>query len=234
MSAVRADPTALGTIPAKAMRYCEALRTASSFGWYAFPASSATLMFDGFDIYIEIDSEWELLTTEHASNPDQWWNTHCPTYLQDFAPPFVTSIGVPGYVQVWSGLLVQTKKNWSTLVRPIANTTVSGQYFCFEGIVETDNYAPSPLFVNMRLTASNTPVFITADEPLFQIQAIHRSCYAPETLNSYKEDLPENLTEDDWSGYRKTVRAIDTSVDDHDTGQYAVEVRKRSKSKKSP
>src|SRR4029079_13496259 len=32
-SPIRADPSVLGTLPARGFQYCEALRAASSFGW---------------------------------------------------------------------------------------------------------------------------------------------------------------------------------------------------------
>ena len=35
---MRADKAALGLMPTMAYRHCEPMRTASSFGWYAFPA----------------------------------------------------------------------------------------------------------------------------------------------------------------------------------------------------
>jgi len=229
--AIRADQTALGTIPAKAMRYCEPIRSASAFGWYVFAARPVSLLFDGSDVFIDIDSNWEVLTTEHASDPDSWWNTYCPDNLHDMAPPFITSIGAPGYVQIWSGLLVQTKKDWSTLIRPVANTAISGQFFCFEGIIETDHYAPAPLFINMRLLPTNVPIPIPSDEPLFQVQPIHRSCYSNETLGSMTVDEAENMSNDDWLGYRKTIRSNARDADDHETGQYAVETRKRAKRK---
>src|ERR671934_152775 len=34
---IRADASGLGTLPSRGFQYCEALRTASSFGWYVFP-----------------------------------------------------------------------------------------------------------------------------------------------------------------------------------------------------
>jgi hypothetical protein len=33
----RADRSALGTLPTRAYRYCEAITSAASFGWYVFP-----------------------------------------------------------------------------------------------------------------------------------------------------------------------------------------------------
>jgi hypothetical protein len=228
-SAIPADPTALGTIPAAAMRYCEALRTASSFGWYAFPAGTVTLMFDGIDTYMLHGENWEILETEHVADPDDWWNRYCPENMVDLAPAFVTSIGNPGYVQIWSGLLVQTRQDWSTLVRPVANTTQSGQFACFEGIVETDQYGPAPLFVNLRLLATHTPITFHLQEPLFQVQPIHRSCYAAETMRSYTVDEPKTMTAEQWAGYRGSVRLIDSSADDHQLGQYATRARRRAR-----
>ncbi len=226
---VRADKTALGTIPAKALQYCEALRSASSFGWYAYPAATSTLLFDGKDIYINIDSAWELLNTEHASDPDEWWNKECPEYLIDKAPPFITSIGVAGYVQIWSGHLVRSAGDWSVLIRPVANTTISNQYFCFEGIVETDQYRYAPLFTNIKILKTDIPITINAHEPLFQVQPVHRSSYSSEVLQSFSVSSLDNMAPNDWTDYSSTIRSNSVHDTEHKTGSYAVDVRKRSK-----
>ena len=47
---MRADPSVLGTLPARGFQYCEALRVASSFGWYVFPPIDFTLQWDGSQI----------------------------------------------------------------------------------------------------------------------------------------------------------------------------------------
>ena len=43
----RADRSAAGSMPTRAFRYCEAMRTASALGWYVFPPMSFKLMWDG-------------------------------------------------------------------------------------------------------------------------------------------------------------------------------------------
>lgn len=231
LPAMSADRSALGTIPAQAYQYCEALTTASAFGWYAFPAASITLYFDGVDIYRLEDNEKTKVGVEQLGNMDDWWNTHCPPQLTDMAPPFITSLGIPGYVQVWSGLLIKSRKNWSSLIRPIANASTSNQYFCFEGIVETDSYAPAPLFINLKLQVTHTPITLSAHEPLFQVQPIHRDCYAKSSLSKVKHRSITAGTEHavDWSGYAKTVRHVNPAVDMHQAGQYATTARKRGK-----
>ena len=40
---MRADRSALGVIPTAAFQYCEALTSASAFGWYVFPPMTACI-----------------------------------------------------------------------------------------------------------------------------------------------------------------------------------------------
>ena len=236
LPAMNADRSALGTIPTQAYQYCEALTTASAFGWYAFPAASVSLYYDGVDIYRLDGDDRVKVATEQLSGMDQWWNQNCPPHLKNMAPPFLTSLGIPGYLQVWSGLLIQSRRNWSTLIRPIANTPNSNQFFCFEGIVETDRYAPAPLFINIKLQATHTPIELSASTPLFQIQPIHRDCYSKSNKASTAQHNIQmqsitnaGMSDNSWNGYSKTIRHIDPTEDMHKTGQYATGTRKRKK-----
>ena len=47
---IRADTSVLGTLPSRGFQYCEALRSASSFGWYVFPPIDFTLQWDGSQV----------------------------------------------------------------------------------------------------------------------------------------------------------------------------------------
>lgn len=235
LPAMKADRTALGSIPVQAYQYCEALCSASSFGWYAFPAADIQLWFDGTDIYVANGQEWQKLKSQHLPEVDRWWNSRCPVELVDKAPPFLTYLGIPGYVQIWSGLLVQTVEDWSVLVRPLANVQRSNQFFCFEGIVETDRYGPAPLFINIKLNATDTVIELGASDPLFQVQPVYRKSYERKTLNVFENremcagdyDDSAVMTEKHWEGYRKTIRAADPAADQHQTGSYAREARRR-------
>src|SRR5690348_4003087 len=46
----RADRSAAGTLPTRAYRYCEAVTSASGFGWWIFPPTDLQFMWDGHDI----------------------------------------------------------------------------------------------------------------------------------------------------------------------------------------
>lgn len=233
---MRADRSALGTIPAKAYQYCEALCSASAFGWYAFPAADIRLMFDGTDVYVEHQGEWMTLTSMHLPGVDEWWDSQCPMELEGMAPPFLTSLGVPGYVQIWSGLLVRTRKDWSVVVRPLVNVDSSRQFQCFEGIVETDQYAPAPLFTNIKIRQTDTVIDISAEKPLFQVQPVKQESYKSRNLNAYSEHLLFDRTdghsvfsEADWVGYASTVRSARPTEDMHALGSYGADTRRRAK-----
>jgi hypothetical protein len=47
---MRADRGALGVIPTAAFQYCEALTSASAFGWYVFAPMTFFVQWDGTDV----------------------------------------------------------------------------------------------------------------------------------------------------------------------------------------
>jgi hypothetical protein len=68
---MRADKSAMGTLPVRAVRYCEALTSATAFGWWLFPPIDLELLWDGSDIFWRCDEapEWMPLQTA-AQLPD--------------------------------------------------------------------------------------------------------------------------------------------------------------------
>ena len=157
---MRADRTALGGIPAAAHQYCEALCSASAFGWYVFPPTDIRLRWDGAEVFHEIEGEWRPLVATQLPDFVDYWDEHCPEDMQGRSPPYVSPLFVPGIVQIWSGLLVSTVEDWSVLIRPPANIPHTRAFSCFEGIVETDRFKPCPLFINIRLHETGMPIKI--------------------------------------------------------------------------
>ena len=87
----------------------------------------------------------------------------------DCAPPLIAAGAEPGIVQIWSGLIAKTQKDWSLLIRPPANLPKSAKYESYEGIIETDVWF-GPLFTNIRITKTDVPIDFWRDRPLMQIQ----------------------------------------------------------------
>ncbi|WP_332775452.1 DUF6065 family protein [Polaromonas sp.] len=235
ISPMHADKSALGSMPAAAHQFCEALRAASSFGWYIFPPCDIRLRWDGAQAFFDAGDEWLPLTSVVDPELSSYWDEHCPEDMKGGAPPYLSTLFVPGVVQIWSGLLVSTAPDWSVLVRPLANLVQSRAYSCYEGIVEADWFKPMPLFINIRLSATDTVIEIPRGRPLFQLQPVHRASYTT-AMSSFveheglqpREGNSGGMSPDDWAGLGSTIRSVSPSRP-HDVGRYGAEVRKRAK-----
>jgi hypothetical protein len=238
LSPMRGDKTALGAMPTAAFQFCEAMRSASAFGWYIFPPISATLRWDGAEVVHKgDDGRWHPLSSIYPDEEfSEYWDKYAPDDLKGWRLPFLSSLFVPGIVQVWSGLLVSTAESWSILVRPLANTGITTSYACFEGLIETDRFKPCPLFVNIKLLATDREIVLSREKPLFQVQPVHRDSYA-ETTMAYTEyegmrprlDNVAGMSMADWDGLRRTTRSIQAVRELEGFGSYGAIVRRRGK-----
>jgi hypothetical protein len=225
---MRADRGALGVLPTAAFQYCEAITSASAFGWYVFAPMPFSLLWDGTDVLWTYpgESSWLPLSSCHLPGFSNHFDMSVPEDIRGYAPPFLTKIFSPGVVQIWSGLFVKTLPGWSLLIRSAANIPRSQSYEAFEGIVETDHWF-GPLFVNIRLTATDRPIEFSTEKPLFQVQPLIRDTYSEHHLRSFR--LVESLADfspTDWDAYRETV-VKPNSAGLRPVGRYAVSVRKR-------
>lgn len=233
---MRADKAALGLMPTMAYRHCEAMRMASSFGWYAFPAEEICLRWNGSDVFVKEDGHWQPLVRSELPGFADYWNAHAPEDLVDLSPPFLTRLQLPGLVQVWTGLLCSTAPGWSVLVRPPSNMRGSFLYSPYEGIVETDRYQPCPLFMNIQLVATDVDIVLPKTVPLLQVQPLLRETYDERAHTSQEvdglevqEDGQPALTPQEWQAYRRTIR-VETGGQPAEAGHYAADSRKRGKS----
>lgn len=225
---VRADRSAMGTLPTRAFRYCDAVTTASAFGWYLFPPLDFTVQWDGTDVLWTYGdaAAWFPLTSAQFPGFADHFDEIAPPEIKGFSPPFLGALPEPGVIQIWTGYVATTRPGWSLLLRPPANLPRSHSYELFEGIVETDRWF-GPLFINARLTRTDFPISFAREFPLLQAQPIHRSLCSEDVLGKFSlvEELA-HLTPDDWERYRATV--VKPNLDpDRRPGAYAVSTRKR-------
>jgi len=227
---MRADRAAAGTMPTRAFRYCEAMTSASAFGWWIFPPITFSLMWDGgADIFWTYKGEDTWFPLKKAQFPDfaAHFDKTAPADVRGFSPPFLAAFKEPGVVQIWSGLIARTAPDWSLLIRQPTNLARSQGYENYEGIIETDRWF-GPLFTNVRLTRTNTPVEFNDEYPFLQVQPVHRSTYGS-ALDSFDivSDL-DQLKPGDWQDFRSTV--VKPNIDpQRQRGQYAVKTRRRHK-----
>jgi hypothetical protein len=236
-SPLRGDRAALGTLPTAAHQYCEPVRLASSYGWYIFPPVDIRLIWNGVDVFYAVGDEWRELTSIGLDDAfaDEW-DAHAPEDLKGCWPPFMTALFVPGIVQIWSGLLIRTAADWSVIIGPAPNLLHSRNFSCFEGIVETDEFKPCPLFINLKLLATDREISFNREKPLFFVRPVKRECYSEAALRhaefeglAPRTDKGGSMTAEDWNGYRGTVRKIAAAESDYHPGAYAAGRRRRAK-----
>ncbi|MDE2581452.1 MAG: hypothetical protein KGL52_07445 [Rhodospirillales bacterium] len=227
----RADRSAAGTLPTRAFRYCEAVTSATGYGWWVFPPTGLALRWDGSDIFWRCAGlpEW-LPLAPAAQFPHQSarFDAAAPPDLAGCSPPFLTALPEPGAVQIWTGLMARSAPGWSLLLRAPANLPATSGIVLWEGMLETDRWF-GPLFTNLRLTRTDRPVLLDADLPLLLAQPVPRIAYAETTLAA-SDFVPDmgGLTDDDWRDYHRTIVAPSADPD-RAPGRYAVAARKRAR-----
>lgn len=220
-----ADKTAMGSIPASALQYCESVTTASGFGHYVFPPRDIEVVWRGshFD-YREPDAPWQRLDTiSVGAEAAREWQDKAPPELRNRLPSFIQRFFVPDTLQVWSGMFVSSAPDWSTLVRPIANVIPARDILLYEGVIETDIFAPCPLFVNIRFLSTDTVFRFEKFRPLFQVQPIRRECYANAMT------CVQDATDFPWDGLTTTTRIFNQDNSDLSLGSYKKQVRTRKR-----
>lgn len=233
---VRADRSAAGYLPTRATRHCEALTTATSFGWWVFPPLDLLLLWDADQVwwsYPGAAGAW-LPLSGSATGAAQYpgfahvFDEAAPPELAGCSPPFLTALPEPGTVQIWTGLLARTAPGWSALVRAPANMPPLAGISVWEGLVEADSWF-GPLFTNIRLTRTGSPIRIGADLPMLLVQPVPRVAYTDAVLGSMACSVdPGQLTAGDWAAYGDAV--VDPEPGDGPSapsGRYAAGVRRR-------
>lgn len=224
----RADRGALGALPVNAYRYCDAITTASAFGWYLHAPMDFALLFDGREVFATWDGcgGWFPLDRVQFPGFADKFDASVPDHIRGLSPPFLARLPVPGAVQIWSGLIARSSPGWSTLIRPCANVPLTKGFDAFEGIVETDHWF-GPLFINIRVLRTGVPIEIVQDSPLAMVQPIPQLAYSEPTLRAPHVMGLSDLCDADWENYRNTgVRP----PHGQGKGRYAVDIRRRRRS----
>src|SRR5256884_3808043 len=105
----RADRAVGGVIPARALRYCEAITSASAFGWYVFLPLAFKVVWDGHDMLWTYDGvdEWLPLTSVQYPGFNEQFDAAAPPGARGFAPTFLARSIQPGGLQIWTGCVAK-------------------------------------------------------------------------------------------------------------------------------
>lgn len=218
-----------GTLPIRAVRYCEAVTSACAFGWWLYPPMDAWLLWDGNTIFYSLDGEDYEPLDDSCEFPGmaEALAEHVPEGIPPIASALFTALPEPGIVQVSLGLIASTAPGWSLLLRRPANLPLFGGYDALEGIVETDIWR-APLFINLRLTRTHTPIRLHAMAPLVQAQPLPQWLYQPETMADLQCGGLDGMTPGDWSAWEERfVEPAERPL--RRDGEYATASRKRQR-----
>lgn len=227
----RADRSGAGSLPGRAMRYCDALTSATGFGYWIFPPMDLELMWDGEQIFWSFaDAPAWMPISGTPSGAVQFpgfaaaFDEIAPESLQGYSPPFLTALPEIGNIQIWTGLLARTRPGWSLNVRAPVNLAATPGLVAWEGIIETDHWF-GPLFNNFRITRTDFPVRLRAQAPFLQVQPIPQIAYRDELLNGARIKEVADMNARDWSDFGDIV--LPNEAKQAAQGTYAVRLRKR-------
>lgn len=228
---VPADKSALGTLPTDGFRYCEPVRTASSFGWYVFLPFSLWLTFSGYEMRFSLDEGDTWYPLDDAVQYPGFRNSFdesAPERIRGYAPPFLARTADRDILQVWTGNVARTREGIHSYVRGPVNLRRSDSYEVMEGVIQTDWWF-GPLFTNIRLLKTDVPIFLNKDAPFIQVQPVSAELTRDKALTEAPVSRGlDSFGEAEWQAYADTVvRRMETR---QRLGDYAVEARRKGKS----
>jgi hypothetical protein len=148
-----------------------------------------------------------------------------PDPVKPLSPTFLAVAREPGVLQIWSGCFVRTSPGWTVLSLAPANIPRNQGYDRYEGIIEPESWF-GPLFTNIRLTRTNSPVEFHVRYPLFQVQPLLCQCY---NEVSFEVIGLSELSVADWQSFEGTVKPNTDQM--RMMGHYAADVRRQNRKK---
>lgn len=165
------------------------------------------MLWDGHDILSRVPdgADWQALGEVFVPRFVEAFERRAPTEHQRFSRIPVLARGPEhGIFQIWTGLLVRTRPDWSILVRQLANYPRHSDYEALEALIETDWWF-GPVICLLRMTKTDRVVEFRTARPIIQIQPVYRSAYTKQFTTWRVVTGVESLSTDDWGRLADTL-----------------------------
>lgn len=225
----KASTSANGSLPTNGFRYCEPVRTASSFGWYIFLPLEFWLIWDGAEFQWSLDraENWYVLGDAiQYPNFSSAFDEAAIDEVKGYSPPFLKRTNEVDTLQIWTGLFAKSEPGIASYIRSPVNLHQS-DFIILEGVVQTEWWF-GPLFANVKILKKDRPIIFRTSVPFIQVQPFSNDVF--ETFKKSEMIVHNGLEKmgpHEWEAYQSTiVRRMETRVR---LGDYAVEARKKRK-----
>lgn len=212
---VAADATLDGSLPVRAVQYCDPVVSACGFGWHVRPPVDFALLFDGRSFLVSFNegAAWHPLDECQIPGLRADHQRGARHEMAETLPPFLAALQESGIVQMWSGYFAATRRHWALSIGGVVNRFSSSAFDCMEGIVETDWWS-GPLFTNLIFRQTNRPVFFSRRDPIFQVRPVLKSAYAKATRESAEVMLDaDSFPDAAWRDYVRSATRDGTGSD---------------------
>lgn len=178
---IPASRDALGTLPMRAVRYCEAATMACGCGRIC--SLIPTCRSGG--------------TSRRSSTSSMTWRMGSQ-YRMASVSAALTAIPEPSIIQMSLGIAAYGGPGWGLLRRRPAHYPVPGAIEHFEGTIDPAGWF-GPMFINLRITRTDTPMRRNSDRPLAQVQPASIAL-----LQTNTADVAD-MGDDEWADWSRTV-----------------------------
>jgi hypothetical protein len=177
--------------------------TMNGLGWLIYPPVDFALLWDGEQIFWRLNGEsaWRILADGVAPPGfDEQFLDTAPPHVCDIRPVRFLEPGPDfGIVQIWPGVIAQTKPGYGLVIRSPINQATPGVQV-LEGFVETD-WWHGPLAVPVRLLKTDVPIVFTTTKPLLQVYAFPKDIVGTQSEQSVVHMGMEKMSVADWEAF---------------------------------
>jgi len=201
----KAEKTCEGTANPEGVKWCHPYSTANQYGFWLYPPidfeiyNKDKLSVNCLEQYTDEDLHTikGLVRPNDNVDPDKWCSAGGRT-------KFTVGAVEENVIQIWTGLILKTPKDWGLLIRSPINFEKK-PYHVMEAFLETD-WLQYDIWINLVCDEKQEKITITKKDPIAHIIPVHKESvsdwdFSVEHINRKNEE--SNNVFKFWINYNK-------------------------------